>query len=281
MPRTCNIDEDKVKHAVATLMRAPGLTVREAMILAKFTDNINEDKVKHAVATLMRAPGITVREAMILAKFTDDEANTKSMQRKVARSMETQIRSMRIRGAPLIAIVAVLGLAADLTSNASTLRDLVAMHVEGGGDDGGGTFSGRNVRDYVCGKMAYLTTSRPTAVNLANAMEELRGIIVGGETPMSSSSSRGIVDSVVSHGWYMLERDVSDNMSIGSHGADDLLSRHVHPDGVRLVTICNTGSLATALGVARVVYKQRGEVEWVEGIAGKGIERAGGVCSLD
>ena len=195
--------------------------------------------------------------------------------------METQIRSMRIRGAPLIAIVAVLGLAADLTSNASTLRDLVAMHVEGGGDDGGGTFSGRNVRDYVCGKMAYLTTSRPTAVNLANAMEELRGIIVGGETPMSSSSSRGIVDSVVSHGWYMLERDVSDNMSIGSHGADDLLSRHVHPDGVRLVTICNTGSLATALGVARVVYKQRGEVEWVEGIAGEGIERAGGVCSLD
>ena len=245
------------------------------------TCNINEDKVKHAVATLMRAPGITVREAMILAKFTDDEANTKSMQRKVARSMEMQIRSMRIRGAPLIAIVAVLGLAADLTSNASTLRDLVAMHVEGGGDDGGGTFSGRNVRDYVCGKMAYLTTSRPTAVNLANAMEELRGIIVGGETPMSSSSSRGIVDSVVSHGWYMLERDVSDNMSIGSHGADDLLSRHVHPDGVRLVTICNTGSLATALGVARVVYKQRGEVEWVEGIAGKGIERAGGVCSLD
>lgn len=169
---------------------------------------------------------------------------------------------MRIRGAPLIAIVAVLGLAADLTSNASTLRDLVAMHVEGGGDDGGGTFSGRNVRDYVCGKMAYLTTSRPTAVNLANAMEELRGIIVGGETPMSSSSSRGIVDSVVSHGWYMLERDVSDNMSIGSHGADDLLSRHVHPDGVRLVTICNTGSLATAgwgtaLGVARELHRRR------------------------
>ena len=34
------------------------------------------------------------------------------------------IRSMRIRGAPLIAIVAVLGLAVELTSNAKTVKEL-------------------------------------------------------------------------------------------------------------------------------------------------------------
>jgi S-methyl-5-thioribose-1-phosphate isomerase len=160
-----------------------------------------------------------------------------------------QIRSMRIRGAPLIAIVAVLGLAADLTSNDRTMSDLAALDAD----------SHLAARDYVYGKMAYLTTSRPTAVNLSNAMEELRGIVGG--MPPSSSSSRGIVDAIVSHGRYMLERDVSDNMAIGAHGADDLLSRHVHPDGVRLVTICNTGSLATAgwgtaLGVARELHRR-------------------------
>ena len=154
---------------------------------------------------------------------------------------------MRIRGAPLIAIVAVLGLAVDLTSDDSTLRDLAALD----GDVPG-------ARDYVRGKMAYLMTSRPTAINLSNAMEEL-GSIVGGVP--SSPSSRGIVDAVVSHGRYMLERDVSDNMAIGAHGADDLLSRHDRPGGVRLVTVCNTGSLATAgwgtaLGVARELHRR-------------------------
>ncbi len=128
---------------------------------------------------------------------------------------------MRIRGAPLIAIMAVLGLSVDLTSDNLTLRNLAALD----GDVPG-------ARDYVRGKMAYLTTSHPTAVNLSNAMEELGGI-VGGVPPLPSSpSSRGIVDAVVSHGRYMLKRDVSDNMAISAHGADDLLLRQDHPGGV-------------------------------------------------
>mmetsp|Transcript_9702 Transcript_9702/g.21880 ORF Transcript_9702/g.21880 Transcript_9702/m.21880 type:complete len:369 (-) Transcript_9702:226-1332(-) len=144
------------------------------------------------------------------------------------------IRSMRIRGAPLIAIVAVLGLAVDLTSNEKTIQEIGAT------DD---------IKTYIYGKMAYLTTSRPTAVNLFNAMEELKGIVQ--KAPSSST-----IDVIVKHAQFMLERDVSDNKAIGTHGADDLLSRHTHQDGVRLVTICNTGSLATAswgtaLGVAR------------------------------
>jgi len=66
------------------------------------TCNIDEDKVKHAVATLMWAPGITVHEAMILAKFTDDEANTKTMQRKVAQTsmpMKSKKSSMKVADA--------------------------------------------------------------------------------------------------------------------------------------------------------------------------------------
>ena len=98
--------------------------------------------------------------------------------------------------------------------------------------------------------MTYLKTSRPTAVNLFNAMEELKDIV------QKAKDGDAVVNEIVKHAQFMLERDVSDNKSIGTHGADDLLSRHTHPDGVRLVTICNTGSLATAgwgtaLGVAR------------------------------
>ncbi|KAL3765496.1 hypothetical protein ACHAW5_007379 [Stephanodiscus triporus] len=162
------------------------------------------------------------------------------------------IRSMRIRGAPLIAIVAVLGLAVDLTSNGTTIRDLAGL---------ANSFSA--TREYIYDKMAYLTTSRPTAVNLSNAMVELRDIVekMSPEAPVT----REIVGAIVDHGRHMLARDVSDNVAIGRHGADDLLSRHDRPDGVRLVTICNTGSLATAgwgtaLGVARELHR-RGRLE--------------------
>ena len=146
---------------------------------------------------------------------------------------------MRIRGAPLIAIVAILGLSVDLTSNEKTIQKLAAAE---------------DAKLYIYGKMAYLKTSRPTAVNLFNAMEELKNIV-----QKASDSSDEIVQAIVSHAQFMLERDVSDNKAIGTHGADDLLSRY--PEGVRLVTICNTGSLATAgwgtaLGVARELQRR-------------------------
>lgn len=165
------------------------------------------------------------------------------------------IRSMRIRGAPLIAIVAVLGLAVDVTSNPATVTELdaiIAAHNENNDDD-----VTEEVKKYVFRKMDYLKTSRPTAVNLFNAMEELKGIVDNA----NNVSREDVVTAIVTHAQYMLERDVSDNKAIGSHGADDLLTRHTHPDGVRLVTICNTGSLATAgwgtaLGVARELQRR-------------------------
>jgi hypothetical protein len=48
---------------------------------------VDQEKAKEAVSILLWAPQLTVQEAMILADFTKDEANTNSMQRKVARSM--------------------------------------------------------------------------------------------------------------------------------------------------------------------------------------------------
>lgn len=60
----------------------------------------------------------------------------------------------------------------------------------------------------------------------------------------------------------MLDKDIADNMAIGSHGASVILS-NVHGDGpVRILTHCNTGSLATAgygtaLGIIRTLHSRK------------------------
>eukprot|EP00956_Cyclotella_meneghiniana_P000273 scaffold324_cov57-Cyclotella_meneghiniana.AAC.7 len=160
------------------------------------------------------------------------------------------IRSMQIRGAPLIAIVAVLGLAVDLTSNEDTVKQL------------DGLSSVEDIKAVINEKMEYLKTSRPTAVNLFNAMEELTGIL----DDASLTTREALLEKLTAHASYMLDRDVSDNKSIGSHGADDILSGR--DEKVNVVTICNTGSLATAgwgtaLGVARELCAR----DKLEGIA--------------
>ena len=72
---------------------------------------------------------------------------------------------MQIRGAPLITIVAILGLAVDLTSNEDTMKQLDGLSFV------------EDIKAVINEKMEYLKTSRPTAVNLFNAMEELLGIL--------------------------------------------------------------------------------------------------------
>ena len=161
----------------------------------------------------------------------------------------TVIRTMQIRGAPLIAIVAVLGLAVDLTSNAATVSSL-SDNVD-------------EVKKLIHEKMEYLKTSRPTAVNLFNAMDELSSIL----NDDSLTTKEALLQKLTSHASYMLDRDVSDNKSIGSHGADDILAGRDDDTKVQVITICNTGSLATAgwgtaLGVARELAG-RGRMEGI------------------
>ncbi len=57
------------------------------------TSLVDSDKAKAEVSVLIRVPGITVREAMILAKFTEEEANTKSMQLEVSRNLQKKTES--------------------------------------------------------------------------------------------------------------------------------------------------------------------------------------------
>jgi methylthioribose-1-phosphate isomerase len=65
---------------------------------------------------------------------------------------------MQVRGAPLIAIVAALGLAVDVHSKQSTFK------------------SATEAASHICESLQYLKTSRPTAVNLFTAANDLRYI---------------------------------------------------------------------------------------------------------
>ena len=54
----------------------------------------------------------------------------------------------------------------------------------------------------------------------------------------------------------MLKKDIADNKAIGDHGANEILKKNPNEKLVRILTHCNTGSLATAgygtaLGVIR------------------------------
>ena len=159
-------------------------------------------------------------------------------------------------GAPLIAVVANLGLAVDLCTNAKTISELDAL------DPNDGTA----LLNYLQTKLDYLATSRPTAVNLFHALAEIKDILQQQVDVTSSTVTtlrQRMVQAVKEYAEFALKRDVDDCKAIGKHGADELLT-HVVTDRdrpLRLMTICNTGSLAaagygTALGVVRAVHER-------------------------
>lgn len=147
------------------------------------------------------------------------------------------IRSMKVRGAPAIAIVGCLSLAVEL--------------------QGGPQREGEELVAFVRESLEHLVTARPTAVNLGKAAAELTEYTEQRSQEPECTAER-LQESVI--GWIeaMLERDVSDNRKIGNFGAQHILSG-VSKEQVTILTHCNTGSLATAgygtaLGVVRSLH---------------------------
>ena len=167
----------------------------------------------------------------------------------------TAIRNMTVRGAPAIAIAGMLSLAVELTS--------------GGG---GMQFESAEVaKKYIEDRLEYLETSRPTAVNLFIAVKQLKELVEQ-EASKSDGSATNLVMSVVMAAEEMMSDDVSSNRVMGGYGADALLAAvkargRGQGDKIRVLTHCNTGSLATAaygtaLGVIRSLFG-RGHLEHV------------------
>ncbi|KAK4615963.1 Methylthioribose-1-phosphate isomerase [Fulvia fulva] len=149
------------------------------------------------------------------------------------------IKDMRTRGAPAIAIVAALSLAVELThtKTSNNAEEVCAFIIE---------------------KLNYLVTSRPTAVNLADAAGKLKKIT---QTAAASSNNDGaaVSKAYIDAAAAMLTADVSDNKGIGHHGAAWILKNTSYSGPISVLTHCNTGSLATAgygtaLGVIRSLH---------------------------
>ncbi|KAJ2568068.1 S-methyl-5-thioribose-1-phosphate isomerase [Coemansia sp. RSA 1836] len=157
------------------------------------------------------------------------------------------IATMQTRGAPAIAIVAALSLAAELLSsnNDSQLN---------ANDNAAASFINQ--------RLDYLATSRPTAVNLFDAIRKLKATVHDALT-----SGNNVVAAYVSAAEAMLAADVADNQAIGMFGAKFISSGGEAGGLLKVLTHCNTGALATAghgtaLGIVRSLHAD-GDLEHV------------------
>ncbi|KAG6000328.1 S-methyl-5-thioribose-1-phosphate isomerase [Claviceps maximensis] len=147
------------------------------------------------------------------------------------------IATMRVRGAPAIAIVASLGLAVELYRTpvaGSTAQEAIAQIDEA---------------------LDYLKQSRPTAVDLTNAINQLKSRIRS-----AGDSKEAVVEAFIAEAEKIFEKDVETNLAIGDHGAEWLKAQvgAAAENTISVVTHCNTGSLATsghgtALGIIRTL----------------------------
>ena len=157
------------------------------------------------------------------------------------------IREMRVRGAPAIAMVGILGLSVELEGMRSgeppAKEQLVRLINE---------------------KLDYLVTSRPTAVNLRNMVEEFRQLVFH-VARTSGDRVDGIFDLFAQAAGQTLKDDIRDNVTLGDHGAEWIVRKGEAAGDRRAVSVlthCNTGSLATAgygtaLGVIRSLHQRK------------------------
>ncbi|KAL2873784.1 S-methyl-5-thioribose-1-phosphate isomerase [Colletotrichum sp. CLE4] len=149
------------------------------------------------------------------------------------------IKSMRVRGAPAIAIVAALAHAVELHNGSCTAS------------------SSQETVTYIDSRLDYLNESRPTAVDLTNAINQLKARI----RSAPQDDSKTVIAAYIEEAEKILQKDLQTNLSIGDHGAQWLREvAGASPDSkVSVLTHCNTGSLATsghgtALGIIRTLW---------------------------
>jgi methylthioribose-1-phosphate isomerase len=122
------------------------------------------------------------------------------------------IRSMQIRGAPLIGAVAAFGLALYLKEDAHDAA--------------------------LAGAFDTLAATRPTAINLLWALRRVRAAVE--PHPAAERAARAWAEAVA-----ILDEDIEQNRAIGRHGLEALRG-HAQPDRpLQIMTHCNAGWLAT------------------------------------
>ncbi|KAK2741481.1 S-methyl-5-thioribose-1-phosphate isomerase [Myotisia sp. PD_48] len=156
------------------------------------------------------------------------------------------IKEMHVRGAPAIAIVAVLSLSVELD-------DLIrADKLSPYADD---------VEAFILEKLDYLVTSRPTAVNLGDAAKKLKALVQT-RKQIGDPCGNDLAEAYIEAAERMLVDDALDNHRLGDYGAAWVVKNSLagqEGKKVGVLTHCNTGSLATAgygtaLGIIRSLH---------------------------
>ncbi|KAJ8667203.1 hypothetical protein QAD02_008865 [Eretmocerus hayati] len=147
------------------------------------------------------------------------------------------IYKMQVRGAPAIAIVGCLSLAVEIQHEIYEDKKVLFEEVKK--------------------KLEYLVSARPTAVNIKLAADNINkyAMKLCGDNVSPGEMKEQLILEITS----MLEKDIADNKAIGDHGAAEILKKNPNEKQVRVLTHCNTGSLATAgygtaLGVVRSLH---------------------------
>jgi methylthioribose-1-phosphate isomerase len=153
------------------------------------------------------------------------------------------IREMRVRGAPAIAVSAALGVAVHAQSLVEAGDEKVA--------------SVEAAKKFLLNSLDYVATSRPTAVNLFNAVADLKAKVE--KDSLAVADGKKLVESYVAHAEASFHEDIEFNTNIMKFGAAHLLKSVPETEKLNIVTICNTGALATArygtaLGVIRQLH---------------------------
>lgn len=154
---------------------------------------------------------------------------------KTCSDVAEAIKSMKIRGAPLIGVAAALGLALTATSSrAKDRREFVS-----------------ELKD----SATLLKSTRPTAVNLAWAVDRI--VRKAGEAGVNMD---GLKRLVLDEALEITESDAQLNHRLGRAGASLI------EDGDTVLTHCNAGALATvdygtALGVIRAAVEEGKKVK--------------------
>jgi len=139
------------------------------------------------------------------------------------------IKNMNIRGAPAIGVAAAYGMA--LAAREALTAPQPARFVLNAAD--------------------YLKSARPTAVNLAWAVD--RSLADG--APSLGKDPRAVADELAAFAGRLAQDDEDQNLALSKHGAD------LFEDGDSILTICNTGALATyrygtAFGAINEAFRQ-------------------------
>jgi len=143
------------------------------------------------------------------------------------------IASMQVRGAPLIGAVAALGMAFALTE---AVEGAPCAEITPG---------------VLAACAAPLLAARPTAVNLAWAVERVRIAVEAGMAEAAAGQHRAQrgVDAAWTEVAEVVEADIRVNLAIGHHGQEVLLRAqrgNPHPERpLQILTHCNAGALAT------------------------------------